>query len=357
MRVLFLFPYPFQEAPSQRFRFEQYLTLLQQNDIEVTMQSFWDLKTWKILYKPDHRAEKVTGFLRGIFNRLKILFTLSGYEAVFIHRECIPLGPPIMEWFISKIWRKRIIYDFDDAIWLPNTSTENKAISFLKFHSKVNSICRWSARISCGNKFLAAHAAQYNINAKVNPTTIDTENLHIPEVPVREKKADYITIGWTGTHSTIHYLNSVLRVIQVIEKKYPIRFLVISDKKPDLDINSLEFIQWNKTTEVEDLRKIDIGIMPLADDIWANGKCGLKALQYMALEIPSLVSPVGVNSEIIENGVNGFLCKTENDWLNCLEKLIDDHELRIQTGIAARQEVIRSYSVVSNSENFLDFFK
>jgi glycosyltransferase involved in cell wall biosynthesis len=357
MKILFLIPYPLKGAPSQRFRFEQYFDFLKENGFQISYKSFWDEQTWKILYKSGHLLQKIVGFIKGVTVRLTVLFQLNKIDYVFIHRECLPIGPPILEFVIARILKKKIIYDFDDAIWLPNTSEENKIVALLKWHSKVGSICKWSHKVSSGNSFLANYARQFNTNVVVNPTTVDTINLHNPS-DRHIKKSTSVVIGWTGTQSTLPYFISLASVLQTLEEKFPdqIRILIIANKNPKLNLKFVEFIPWSKETEIEDLLKIDIGIMPLTDDIWAKGKCGFKALQYMALEIPALVSPVGVNTEIVDNGINGYWCATENDWVESLEKLIADKELRKKIGIEGRKKVIHRYSVSSNSSSFLGLF-
>ena len=358
MKILFLFPYPLKEAPSQRFRFEQYLGLLEKKGFQNVYQSFWDEQAWKILYKSGHTLKKIIGFLKGITRRYLMLFRLSKIDFVFIHRECLPIGPPVFEWMVAKILKKKVIYDFDDAIWLPNTSQENKSITFLKWHSKVAAICNWSHKVSCGNSFLAHYARQFNKNVIVNPTTIDTATFHNPALYSVKKKSDAAVIGWTGTQSTLPYIISLVPVLAKLEAKRPgcIRLLIVANKNPQLEQKFVDFLPWSKETEIEDLMQMDIGVMPLHDDAWSNGKCGFKALQYMSLEIPTLASPVGVNMEIIENGVNGFLCRTENEWIGHLEHLIAHESQRKQLGILGRQKVISSYSVSSNSSNFLGLF-
>jgi glycosyltransferase involved in cell wall biosynthesis len=358
MKILFLIPYPVKEAPSQRFRFEQYFHFLKENGFQISFQSFWDEHTWKILYKSGHLHQKAVGFIKGVAFRLTVLFQLNKIDFVFIHRECVPLGPPVIEWMIAKILKGKIIYDFDDAIWLPNTSEENKIVALLKWHRKVASICKWSHKVSCGNSFLANYASQFNTNVVVIPTTIDTANLHNPSNHRHSKKLTSVVIGWTGTQSTLPYLISLMPVLKTLEGKFSgkIRVLIIANKDPKLNLNFVDFIPWSKQTEVQDLLRIDIGIMPLTDDIWAKGKCGFKGLQYMALEIPALVSPVGVNTEIVDNGINGYWCASDDDWIESLEKLVLDKQLREKMGIAARKKVIDHYSVSSNSSTFLGLF-
>jgi glycosyltransferase involved in cell wall biosynthesis len=358
MKALFLFPYPPGESPSQRFRFEQYLEKLKSSGIEFDLRPFWSKKAWASLYQKGSYYNKITGFVSGLVNRFLVLFTLSGHQFVFIHRETLPLGPPVMEWLFWAMFRKKIIYDFDDAIWLPNTSHENRIVSSFKGHAKVKSICRWSYKISCGNAYLANYAKQFNDSVFINPTTVDTEFLHNPDRYQISKSENTITLGWTGTHSTLKYLDRLTPIFQRLEAEYSqIRFRVISNKKPEFTLRSLTFVPWSKETEIEDLLQLDIGLMPLADDIWANGKCGFKALQYMSLAIPAVASRVGVNGEIIDHGVNGYLCSTDEEWFSNLKRLIDQPELRHGMGLRGRQTVIDRYSVSSNTSTFLSLFE
>jgi glycosyltransferase involved in cell wall biosynthesis len=345
------------ESPSQRFRFEQYFESLQQANITFYTQSFWDQETWSVLYKPGHVAKKLGGFIKGFVRRFKALVLAPRFDLVFVHRECAPLGPPVFEWILAKVLGKKIIYDFDDAIWLANTSSENKMASLLKWHGKVSAICRWSYRVSCGNDYLAGFARQFNNNVVVNPTTLDTEHLHNPGLYTKHKKNDRIVIGWTGTHSTLKYLDPLVPVLERLEKKYlhRVEFLVIANKAPDIALSHLTFLPWRKETEIQDLLRMDIGIMPLTDDIWAKGKCGFKALQYMALSLPSVVSPVGINSIIVDNTV-GYLASTDEEWEEKLECLIEDTALRNRLGQQARQRVVDHYSVSSNTSLFLSLF-
>lgn len=356
MNILFLTPYPTDEAPSQRFRFEQYFNSLTEPGHHFTMQSFLDKKSWAVLYQPGHTLIKGWGITKGFLRRFKVLLQLSHYDLVFIHREASPIGPPILEWVIAKVWKKKIIYDFDDAIWIPNTSAENQLAAKLKWHSKVASICRWSHKISCGNAFLAKWAGQYNSNVSIMPTTLDTEHVHNT---IKTHHPGPVTIGWTGTHSTLKYLKLIEPVLQKLAQKHPgVNFIIISNQPPQLALgNRLRFIPWRKETEIQDLLKLDIGIMPLTADAWSEGKCGFKALQYMSLAIPTVASPVGVNQTIIESGKNGFLASSEDAWLKTLSSLIEDPKLRASIGVQARAKVEERFSVLANRANFLALFE
>jgi glycosyltransferase involved in cell wall biosynthesis len=353
MHILFLVPYPGGKAPSQRFRFEQYLEFLPAAGHTYQLAPFISDATWAILYKPGHTLAKALGIIGGFLRRVLLLASVPKADFVFIHREASPIGPPIFEWIIAKVFGKRIIYDFDDAIWIPNTSAANSIVAGVKWHHKVGSICRWAYKISCGNTYLRDYARQFNPNAIVNPTTIDTVHLHNQ---VKDQRTEKLIIGWTGTHSTMKYLEQVVPVLAKLEQHYDFEFRVISNQEPQLPLRSLSFRPWRKDKEIDDLLTFNIGLMPLEDDPWAKGKCAFKALQYMALGVPALVSPVGMNSEVVTDGVDGYICATPEQWYNGLEKLLRDHELRTRFGQAARATIEARFSVVANRDNFLALF-
>jgi len=282
------------------------------------------------------------------------------YDFVFIHRELAPLGPPVFEWVLAKVFQRKIIYDFDDAIWLTDRQHESMMRRIGKWRSKVRNICKWSYKVSCGNHYLCNYASQFNSNVVYNPTTIDTEMLHNPSlVKVPPDPQCKIRIGWTGSHSTLKYLDAIEPVLKkILSANSEVEFVVIADRKPDLtSLPSMTFVPWNSESEIKDLMQLDIGVMPLPDDDWARGKCGFKALQYMALELPTVVSPVGVNPQIIDQGVTGFLCNTQQEWEAALKTLIEKPELRKSMGINGRMKVIKDYSILSNSATFLSLFE
>ena len=189
----------------------------------------------------------------------------------------------------------------------------------------------------------------------VNPTTIDTRNLH-NEVR-NQSKAGRPIIGWTGTHSTLKYLKQLVPILSELEQEFDFEFRVISNQPPELSLRSLVFVPWRKENELADLLSFNIGLMPLEDDPWAKGKCAFKALQYMALGIPPVVSPVGMNNEVVQDGVNGFLCATPDEWHDCLTRLLNESALRQRLGEAARETVESHYSVIANTQNFLHLFE
>ena len=351
--IYILAPYPRGEAPSQRFRFEQYIKMLEEKEYVIHFHPFINLKTWKTLYSQGKTGQKIGGMLRSIGRRWKLLLQLKKADYIFIHREVAQLGPPIFEWIIAKILRKKYIYDFDDATWLPNYSENNAKFHRLKAYWKVKYCIKWANKVTAGNAYLAKYAKQFNTNVEIIPTTIDTDNYH-------NKTIDYskpeIIIGWTGSHTTMRYLTDLVPVIRALEQKYTFTFTIISNFEPEFNLKSLQFIRWSKTTEIDDLARFSIGVMPLQPDIWSYGKCGFKGLQYMSLGIPSVMSPVGVNNQIIVDGENGFLAEKPIEWQIILEKLIQDASLRKKIGLKGQETVKKQYSVSSQSKNYLNLF-
>lgn len=353
MKILFILPYPLQQVGSQRFRMEHYFPHLAEKGYRYRVQSFWGSFGWKNLYKKGRYLQKIIALTAGMFKRFFCLFTLPGYDYVYIHREATPAGPAWFEWIARFIFRKKIIYDFDDAIWIPATSANNKIAGQFRNFKKVDRICKWSYKISVGNAYLAAYAGRFNKSVFIIPTVVNTETTHNR---IQDQETASPAIGWTGTFSTLKYLDMVLPVLQELQELYEFTFILIADKDPALPLRNYRFIRWSKENEISDLLTFHIGLMPLYDDDISKGKCGFKAIQYMSLGIPAVVSPVGVNSTIVRHSVNGFVCNSREEWKNSLEKLLTGTDLRKRTGAAARARIEEFYSVTATLPAFLSLF-
>ena len=311
------------------------------------------MKNRDLLYKSPSVARKTWAVILGYGRRLADLFRVWSYDFIYIHREATPVGPPFFEWVVSRLFRKKVIYDFDDAIWVPTMSEHNRKFRFARSFSKIGKICRWSWLVTVGNRFLADYAGRFSKNVKVIPTVVDTEGVHNR---MQEQDTNSPNIGWTGSFTTLPYLNTVIPVLQRLQERFAFTFIVIADRDPQLPLKNYRFIYWNRETETEDLLRFHIGLMPLTDTEISRGKCGFKAIQYMSLGIPPVVSPVGVNTEIVDTDINGFICAEEKEWELALEKLLTDGELRKRLGREARKKIEQSYSVISTKELFLANF-
>jgi glycosyltransferase involved in cell wall biosynthesis len=312
------------------------------------------MATWKILYEKHKNFDKITGIITGFFRRALLLFSLKKYDFVFIHRESAPVGPPVFEWIIAKVFRKKIIYDFDDAIWVKTSSEANPMAAAIKCTWKVKNICRYSYIVSAGNEFLATYARQYCKDVRVIPTVVDTDHIHNR---LKDQRSNPLVIGWTGTFTNLRYLKIVTAAIGQLQHKYDFTFLIISNKDPYLKDVNYTFLPWKASSEIDDLLKFNIGIMPLEDTEIEKGKCAFKAIQYMSLGIPAVVSPVGANCTVISNNVNGYWANNEKEWYDKLEKLLTDENLRIEMGKKSRIDIINQYSVASTVKQFFNLFK
>lgn len=354
MKILFLVPYPLGESPSQRFRFEQYFEHLRKHGVTYRVQSFLDSHNWRIFFKPGNGLAKAFILLNGFAKRISLLLVAARFDFVFIHREATPVGPPVFEWIMAKVLRRRIVYDFDDAIWMTDRGHESFFLRAAKWRSKVRKICTWSYVVSCGNLFLCDYARRFNDQVVLNPTTIDV-SYHRAQHP--SSHGPTVVAGWTGTHSTLKYLLEIEDSLLQLQRRHPhIEIRVIADKAPAFTKLKARFVVWNAETEIEDLSRFDIGIMPLPDDEWSKGKCGFKALQYMALGIPTVASAVGANVEIIEHGRNGLLVKPGDSWVEPVAMLAAHEAQRRELGAMGQKTVNERYSVESNVANFLSLF-
>jgi len=353
MRILAIVPGVYDTAPSQRFRIEQWEPLLRERGVEITYAPFENDELHRILYRQGKTAQKIKLVANAFARRLAQVSSVSRYDACYVLREAALLGPPVIERLLKR-QRVPIIFDFDDAIYISYRSPSNGYLSYLKFAGKTKKICRIASHVIVGNQYLAEYASQLNEQVTVVPTTIDTEKYFvdrerpIPSVPV---------IGWTGSFSTVQHLDTLRGALQELAHRERFRLRVIGTPEYDLEGVEVEAMPWRAQTEIEDLRPIDIGVMPLPDDAWSKGKCGLKALQFMALGIPTICSPVGVNTEIIHDGENGFIAGTEDEWLKKLGALLRSAELRKQLGQAGRKTVETRYSATIQAPRVYDVLK
>jgi glycosyltransferase involved in cell wall biosynthesis len=260
--------------------------------------------------------------------------------------------------FFEKQFKKskaKIILDFDDAIWLNDVSEGNNNLAWLKNPMKTSEITQLSDMVFVGNSYLADFALQKNKNVKIVPTTIDAFLYKKKSI---FKKDNRICIGWTGSSTTLKHLQLAVPFLKKIKEIYndKVYFKMISDVPFHSNEVEFTFCKWSKEKEIEDMSEFDIGIMPLPDDEWAKGKCGFKGLQYMALEIPAIMSPVGVNTDIIENCVNGYLACENEEWVEKLSLLIDSEDLRKKFGVNGRKTVEEKYSFESQKNKYLSYF-
>lgn len=352
IRICALMLEPYDISPGQRFRIEQWEPYLKEKNIVIDYFSLTDEKYREVIYQEGNFKAKLAIIAKASLKRLNQILKASKYDIVYLYRYANVIGPAFFEKFM-QLRGYPVIFDFDDAIFITDTSKSNKSFGWAKFSQKTKTICRLSTSVSVGNSYLADYAQKYNKNVYIIPTSIDTKRYQ----PTKKKSEDNkpVIIGWTGSSTSQYHLEQFEPTLaKLIEKRNDVEIRVISNREPSFEKIPYTWRAWSVETEIDQIGEIDIGIMPTPDDEWSRGKCALKALQYMSLGIPTICTDMGANRDVIKHGENGFLAKESKQWLECFDTLIDNKELRIKLGNEARKTVVDHYSMQKCAELFED---
>ncbi len=319
-------------GPSSRYRIYQYIPYLQQAGIEITVCPLFREGWFRILDLPHGPLRIIAKALyssSSLLVRIKDLLKVGSYDLYVLEHQAFPYLPAFLE-RVAKGINPNMVLEFDDAIFL----------TFLH-GKKIPRLIQMSKHVIVGNNYLRDYALRFNPNVTVVPTVVDTGRYR-PKENYRHKGR--LIIGWVGLAYNLPYIKQLADILKRLKKEVgDFQFKVICSQPLKIEGLDVIFKPWSYDEEVEDIRGFDIGIMPLADDEWAKGKCGLKVLQYMACGVPVIASAVGVNSEIIRDGENGFLAKSDDEWLEKLTLLIRDENLRRELGQKGRRTVEDSY--------------
>ena len=267
------------------------------------------------------------------------------YDIVFVQQRTFSS----LELFWLRKNVRRLVFDVDDAVMFKPDGTADP-----RRQQRFAAMVRSADAVICGNRYLAEQTSPHNSQVAVIPTAVDTDRFH-PRLRISaDESSRPLTIGWTGSRSTAPYLNPLMPIIGRLPADQ-VRLKLMADKLDGLDLSPLrnvrhEFVKWTPANEILETASFDIGLMPLPDTPFTRGKCGCKALQYMALGIPAVVSPVGVNCEIIEHGVNGLLATTPEEWRAAFEQLLADPLLRQRLAAAGRKTVEAKFSLATQGE-------
>jgi glycosyltransferase involved in cell wall biosynthesis len=348
-RILVLCPSPQGTNPGQRLKYEQYFSSWESAGFEVVTSPFQTDRFWKIIYHPGYFIEKVFWTFWGYVRRIFDLFRVPFYDGVYIFLWVTPLGPPIMEYIVSKL-AKHLIYDIDDMVFLGDTSSVNSWVSKFKGTKKMGVLMKNADYVVVCTPKLDEYVAQFNSKRIDISSTFDTNRF----VAIDDySKKEVTTIGWTGSHSTVKYLHLLDNVFRTVAKLRKIRLVVISNSTYTCEGVDVTNIPWSEVNEINDLHKIDIGVYPIPKNEWVLGKSGCKAITYMSCAIPAIATAYGTNFRVIQNNVDGFLVDTDEEWVSTIIKLIDDQELRKQIGKKGREKVINEFSVKANEGKYL----
>jgi glycosyltransferase involved in cell wall biosynthesis len=343
MKVLALSPIP-EEGAGCRFRVSQYIPYLEEHGFEITVLPFYTPEFFRLVYQRGHFAAKAAAFLQLLVKRFGVLRQIDRYDLVWLYREAIPIGPPVIERAIVRRGVP-IVFDFDDAIFLRNVSEANRIVSSLKNTRRVAEIVGFSRHVMAGNSFLGDYARRFSANVTVVPTTVDTTRFR-PRADRDTMSPDGPVVGWIGSPTTYHYVEAIAPLLKALALRHRFTLKISGAGKPvHFDGVPVIDVPWSMANEVELFNTCDVGVYPLEDDDWARGKCGFKAIQFMACGVPVVASAVGVNREIIRDGENGFLASTTAEWTTKLERLLSDADLRRRFSIAGRRTIEQHYSL------------
>lgn len=338
MKVLYLTKYS-RNAGSSRLRSYQYFPFLEESGVEVAVSPLFSERYLENLYAGrSTKAEALKGYAR----RFLKLFSVERYDKLVIEKELFPYLPA---WFerILTVFGVKYIVDYDDAIFHNYDRHPNRRVQRL-LGNKIDKVMRYSSHVIAGNRYLADRAMKAGAkNITVIPTVIDIDRY---PVKVWNDEADKFVIGWVGTKSTFEkYFMLLADQIQRLAEEFPnLYFHIIGAPDNGLFNEQVKFIPWSEETEVAEILKFDVGLMPLVDSDWEKGKCAYKLIQYMACGISGIASAVGANVEVV-NAENGFLAKSVNDFEPIIKNLIRQRDLLQGKGIQARQKVEGNYTL------------
>ena len=338
MRVLFLNKYT-AGGPSSRYRVLQFLPYLEQRGTQFTVHALHDDHYLAARYSGG--ASSPLYLARRTLSRLSVLATASSYDLVFIQKEMLPHFIDLPEWFL---WRSgvRYVVDLDDAIHLMYKSGSMKR--------KIPRVLSHARLVLAGNRYLAEYASRYAEHVVFFPTVVDTDKFH-PRDSVEDRP---LTVGWMGTPETVKYLDAVMPALEKAAANTRLSLLVVGAKAPAANGVTTRSKAWTQSGEADDLRAMDIGIMPLSHDEWSKGKCALKLIQYMSAGVPSVTSPEGSAVEFVRDGDNAWFATDPEQWSERLRLLAGSPEQREQMGQRARATVEAGYSLRVWGPRFVD---
>lgn len=348
MRVL-MFPKYDAAGASSRLRTYQYVAPLSAFGIEAHVCPLLGDSYVADLYARQVSPRRVA---RSYVRRLDKMFRGGAYDAMWVEKELLPWLP---FWFEQIALRRGppVVVDYDDAIF-HRYDQHSMGVVRTVYGSKIDSVMRSADLVTAGNEYLASRASAAGAQrVEWLPTVIDLDRYPSPETSARSGQ---VVVGWIGSPSTAHYLRQITPALEALKQRRSFRCVAIGARPDQVEGTPFEPVEWSEATEVDLLSGIDIGVMPLADEQWERGKCGYKLIQYMAAGRAVVASPVGVNTSIVEHGINGYLAANTNEWMSSLDRLIAQPELRRAMGVKGREQVESTYSLQAQAPRLAAIF-
>jgi glycosyltransferase involved in cell wall biosynthesis len=354
MKVLALASYPVEMAAT-RYRLVQFVAPLAERGIELIIKPFIDSGLSTSIYKRSQLPRTALGLAGAAVRRLGQVWQARSADVLLVQREAMMFGPPVIEWLATKASRCPMVLDLDDATYVSYTSpTYGRMGSALKWFSKTDDLIRWAKVVTCGNRTIADYVRAKGAKAVIIPTVVETERFRPAAPSIRSSEG--VVLGWIGTHSTFPFLEMIFPALEELSRTHSFKLKVIGAGKREIKIPGVEVeaLDWSMEREVEDFQSFDIGLYPINAETygseWVAGKSGFKAIQYMAVGVPYVVTPIAACGEIGEAGVTHFSATTESDWRESLAKLISDEDARRRMGEAGRRHALAHYTVGAQAD-------
>lgn len=354
MRVLVLTPYPYGTTAGPRSSFELWERVLRDAGVELHYAVFETDELHELIYKPGQVGRKALAMLQSYARFVPKAMRARDYDAVLVNREATLIGPALIErWVASQ--GKPLLYLLDDPLYIPYRSPSNGPLSYLKFFGKVKRIAALSKVVLANSPSHVAFARRYNDNVWEIPSVVDADVYD--GWKSRTSADDRITIGWSGSPSTVPNLQVIRTPLRDLSRREDVSVRLIGADDFGLPDVAHTGTRWNADTEVEDLRRFEVGLLPVPLNPWTPHKFYLKLVQYMALGIPAVATPLGSNPIVIDHGRTGFLAEGDAEWTKHIERLVTDPDLRTEMGQRAAEVAHQHYTLQANAEKIVAAFR
>jgi glycosyltransferase involved in cell wall biosynthesis len=332
---------------SSRVRFYQYLPSLVSSGMEIQVAPLLGNDYVRNLY--NGKRQPFFSILTAYIRRISRVVNSRHFDLFWIEKELFPWIPFTIENLLLRRGFPCVV-DYDDAVFHRYDLHKNLLVRAL-LGNKIDAVMRRAATVVVGNEYLADRARSVGaVRIEYLPSVVD-----INRYTTKKNKGEQFRIGWLGSPITAPYLGLVRDALEEVVKRTGAHLVLVGagDQDPLTGVEK-ELLPWSAGSEVAHIQSFDVGIMPLTDGAFEQGKCGYKLIQYMACGLPVVASPVGVNKRIVEQGVNGFWASTTADWVEALVKLAGDTEMRHALGKAGRNKVEQEYSLQVTAPRLLE---
>lgn len=347
-------------GPSSRYRYYNYQECFQNEGVGMTIAPLFTLEYLRVGNKAAKILQVLKAYLLRIVFLLSVLLGYKKYDLLIIEYELLPFFPALFERLLFLRGIKYIV-DYDDAIFHKYDMHKNVLVRML-LGKKIGQVMKMAETVIVCNAYLEQYARKYNEKVLKLPTVVLLDKYAQAEAQHTRKPDRPFTIGWIGSKSTSVYLLDILPAIEKFASRHDVRFSFVGFDESLLpggvkEHCKIDVVPWSEKTEIDEILDFDVGIMPLRDDPWSQGKCGFKLVQYMSCKKPVIASPVGINASLVDEGVNGCIAKTADEWFGAFEKLYGDEQLRQRMAEANYAKILEKYNHRKNCGRYVELIR